>query len=62
MPRVTLDDPDDTLSLLRDSVAQFAAQHDGVRSLRDKRERAGSLTSIAEMFAIAPPQPRAVGE
>jgi alkylation response protein AidB-like acyl-CoA dehydrogenase len=38
-----LDDPDDTLSLLRDSVAQFAAQHDGVRSLRDKRDRVGDL-------------------
>jgi alkylation response protein AidB-like acyl-CoA dehydrogenase len=43
MPRITLDDPDDTLSLLRESVAQFAAQHDGGRSLRDKRERAGDL-------------------
>src|SRR5215212_9398986 len=43
MPRITLDDPDDTLSLLRKSVAQFAAQHDGVRTFRDKRERAGDL-------------------
>jgi alkylation response protein AidB-like acyl-CoA dehydrogenase len=43
MPRITLDDPDDTLSLLRDSVAQFSAQHDGGRILRNKRERASDL-------------------
>src|SRR5687768_13532185 len=43
MPRVTLDDPDDTLSLLRESVAQFAAQHDGARILRKKRAGAGDL-------------------
>ncbi len=43
MPRVTLDDPDGTLSLLRDSVAQFAAQHDGGRVFRDKRERGADL-------------------
>jgi alkylation response protein AidB-like acyl-CoA dehydrogenase len=43
MPRITLDDPDDTLSLLRESVTQFSAQHDGGRLLRNKRERAGDL-------------------
>jgi alkylation response protein AidB-like acyl-CoA dehydrogenase len=43
MPRVTLDDPDDTLSLLRESVAQFAAQHDGARILRHKRAGGGDL-------------------
>ena len=43
MPRVTLDDPDGTLSLLRDSVAQFTAQHDGGRIFRAKRERAADL-------------------
>jgi alkylation response protein AidB-like acyl-CoA dehydrogenase len=43
MPRVTLDDPDGTLSLLRDSVGQFAAQHDSGRIFRDKRQRAADL-------------------
>ena len=43
MPRVMLDDPDGTLSMLRDSVAQFAIQHSGPRIFRDKRERAGDL-------------------
>jgi alkylation response protein AidB-like acyl-CoA dehydrogenase len=43
MPRVTLDDSDGTLSLLRDSVAQFAAQHDGGRVFRGKRERGADL-------------------
>ena len=45
MPRVMLDDPDGTLSMLRDSVAQFAIQHSGPRIFRDKRERAGDLDS-----------------
>lgn len=43
MPRVTLADSDGTLSMLRESVEQFAAQHGGARILRDKRERAGDL-------------------
>jgi len=43
MPRVTLDDPDGTLAMLRESVAQFAAQHDGGRILRNKRQRAADL-------------------
>ncbi len=45
MPRVMLDDPDGTLSMLRESVAQFAIQHSGPRIFRDKRERAGDLDS-----------------
>lgn len=43
MPRVTLDDPDGTLSLLRESVAQFSAQHDGGRIFRDKRDHSADL-------------------
>src|SRR5438552_4075437 len=46
MPRVTLNDPDGTLSLLRESVAQFAAQHDGMRIFRDKRQRAADLDRV----------------
>jgi alkylation response protein AidB-like acyl-CoA dehydrogenase len=66
MPRITLDDPDDMLSLLRESVAQFAAQHDGVRTLRDKRERAGDLdrtvwTAMAQAGWTALLLPEAIG-
>jgi alkylation response protein AidB-like acyl-CoA dehydrogenase len=38
-----LDDPDGTLSILRESVAQFAKHHDGVRALRDKRRSGDDL-------------------
>ena len=54
MPRVTLDDPDGTLSMLRESVAQFAAQHDGGRILRNKREHAADLdTTVWAVMAQA---------
>lgn len=37
MPQIILEDPDGTLSMLRDSVAQFAARVDGPRALRMRR-------------------------
>lgn len=43
MPELTLDDPDGTLVLLRDSVTRFAARFPGAKALREKRGRGGSM-------------------
>lgn len=43
MPELMLDDPDGTLTMLRDSVAGFAARFPGAKALRDKRARGGAI-------------------
>src|SRR5690242_15741433 len=43
MPELTLDDPDGTLVMLRDSVTRFAARFPGAKALREKRGRGGSM-------------------
>jgi alkylation response protein AidB-like acyl-CoA dehydrogenase len=38
MPQIILDDPDGTLGMLRDSVAQFASRVDGPAAMRTRRD------------------------
>ena len=66
MPQTMFDDPDGTLAMLRDSVAGFAAQNPGAKTLRERRAAKADLnrniwSGMAEAGWLGLSLPEAMG-